>query len=98
MNNNNTFRIILAIAIVIAFFLPWFGGASGLDMVITKSYQETSATTIVRYSFILIPLFAAIVLIRSIQKQGSSFFLRLLPFLVTAILTTLFIIGVSYMG
>jgi hypothetical protein len=99
-NNNHTFRIVLAAAIVIAFFLPWFkyGGGSGLDIVMTKSYQEETATTLIRYSFLLIPLFALIVMIRSINKRSSNFLLRLLPFLVTAILTTLFILGVKYEG
>lgn len=98
MNNNKTFRIILAVAIIIAFFLPWFAGASALDMVITRGYEESSSTTIVRYSFLLIPLFAAIVLIRSVQNKGASFLVRFLPLLVTAILTALFIAGVKYMG
>lgn len=100
MNGKKAFRIILAIAIVVAFFLPWFkyGGGSGLDMVIQKGYEETTTTMIIRYSFLLIPLFALIVLIRSLNNQSSSFFLRFLPFLVTAILTALFIVGVKYMG
>ena len=92
--------MILAIAVIIAFFLPWFkyGYGSGLDIVITKNYQEDTATTIVRYSFLLIPLFALIVLIRSISKKSTNFFIRLLPFLVTALLSTLFIIGIKQQG
>jgi hypothetical protein len=101
MNNNKTmFRAILCIAIIIAFFLPWFkfGGGSGLDIVTSSNSGESTSTMIVRYSFLLIPLFALIVLIRSINKQSSNFLLRLLPFLVTAILTALFIVGVNMSG
>ena len=100
MNNKNTFRIILSLAILIAFFLPWFnyGGGSGLNMVITRTYQETTATTVVRYSFLLIPLFALFVLIRSINNKPSGFLLRFLPLLITAIFTALFIIGVKREG
>lgn len=98
--NKNLFRTILAIAIIIAFFLPWFkyGGGSGLDIVLAKTPGDETATSIVRYSFLLIPLFALIVLIRSISKQSSNFLLRLLPFLVTAILTALFIVGIKSEG
>ena len=91
------FRAILCIAIIIAFFLPWFkfGGGSGLDIITSGNSGESTSTTIVRYSFLLIPLFALIVLIRSVNKQSSNFILRLLPFLVTALLTALFILGVN---
>jgi hypothetical protein len=99
MNNNKMFRVLLSVAIVIAFFLPWFKyGGSGLDIVIFKGAGEDTATMIVRYSFLLIPFFALIVAIRSINKQGSGFLLRLLPLLVTGILTTLFILGVKELG
>ena len=100
MDNKNTLRILLALAILIAFFLPWFkGGGSGLDIVMAKNAYDSSTTTqIVRYSFLLIPFFALIVLIRSVSKQGSGFLVRLLPFLVTALLTALFIIGVKNQG
>ncbi len=101
MNNNKTmFRAILGILIIVAFFLPWFkfGGGSGLDLVTTSNANESTATTVIRYSFLLIPFFALVVLIRSVNKQSSGFLLRLLPFLVTAILTTLFIIGVNVSG
>jgi uncharacterized membrane protein required for colicin V production len=100
-NNKQIIRAILCLAIIAAFFLPWFkyGGGSGLDLVITnRANDEDTATTIIRYSFLLIPFFALIVLIRSINKQSSNFLLRLLPFLVTAILTTLFIIGINMNG
>jgi hypothetical protein len=100
-NNKQIFRAILCLAIIAAFFLPWFkyGGGSGLDLIIAKGDNDNdTATIIIRYSFLLIPFFALIVLIRSINKQPSNFLLRLLPFLVTAILTTLFIIGVNSNG
>ena len=100
-NNNKIFRAILCVAIIVAFFLPWFksGEGSGLDLIITNSNNEQdTATTIVRYSFLLIPFFALIVLIRSINKKSANFLLRLLPFLVTAILTALFILGVNLNG
>ena len=99
-NNKSTLRVILSIAIIVAFFLPWFkfGGGSGLDIVLAKTPQDETATSIVRYSFLLIPLFALFVLIRSISKQSAGFFLRILPFLVTAILTALFIAGIKYEG
>ncbi|HVT85281.1 MAG TPA: hypothetical protein VHD35_08750 [Chitinophagaceae bacterium] len=99
-SNKSGFRTILAIAIIVAFFLPWFkyGGGSGLDIVLAKTSGEDTATTVVRYSFLLIPLFALIVLLRSISKKSSNFFLRLLPFLVTAILTALFIVGIKSQG
>lgn len=98
--NKSSFRTILSIAIIVAFFLPWFkyGGGSGLDIVLAKTPQEETATSVVRYSFLLIPLFALFVLIRSISKQSASFILRLIPFLVTAILTALFIAGIKYQG
>jgi hypothetical protein len=98
--NKSTFRIILSIAIIVAFFLPWFkyGGGSGLDIVLAKSPQEETTASIARYSFLLIPLFALFVLIRSISKQSAAFILRLLPFLVTAILTALFIVGIKSQG
>ena len=94
------FRAILSIAIIVAFFLPWFkfGGGSGLDIITNRDPAETTATMIVRYSFLLIPFFALIILIRSINKKSSNFFLRLLPFLVTAILTALFIMGINMTG
>lgn len=96
-SNKNVFRIILAIIIIIAFFLPWFkmGGGSGLDIVLAKGYQEETSSMVARYSFLLIPLFALIVLIKCITTQSAGFFIRLLPFLVTAILTALFIIGIT---
>lgn len=99
-SNKSIFRIILSIAIIVAFFLPWFkyGGGSALDMVMEKASADETASIIVRYSFLLIPLFALIVLIRSISKQSSSFILRLIPFLVTAILTALVIVGVKSQG
>lgn len=98
--NKSSFRIILSIVIIVAFFLPWFkyGGGSGLDIVLAKTPQEETATSVVRYSFLLIPLFALFVLIRSISKQSVNFILRLIPFLVTAILTALFIAGIKYQG
>lgn len=102
MNNNKSiFRIILGLAIIVAFFLPWFkyGGGSGLDIVMAKgAYDSSTAAQIIRYSFLLIPLFAILVLIRSVNKQSAGFGLRLLPFLVTAILTTLFILGIKEQG
>ncbi|MBS1918862.1 MAG: hypothetical protein JST17_01270 [Bacteroidetes bacterium] len=101
MNSNKTvFRTILSVLIIIAFFLPWFkfGGGSGLDVVMSKTPGEEMSATIVRYSFLLIPLFALFVLIRSITGQSANFILRLLPFLVTAILTALFIVGVKSQG
>ncbi|HWC52301.1 MAG TPA: hypothetical protein VG676_01865 [Chitinophagaceae bacterium] len=99
-SSKNSFRIILCIAIIVAFFLPWFkfGGGSGLDIVLSKAPQEETAASIIRYSFLLIPLFALIVLLRSIGNKSTNFFLRLLPFLVTAILTALFILGIKSEG
>jgi len=97
-NNKQMIRSILCLAIIAAFFLPWFkyGNGSGLDLVIAKGENDNdTATMIIRYSFLLIPFFALIVLIRSLNKKSSNFLLRLLPFLVTAILTTLFIIGIT---
>lgn len=105
MSNNNNFRMLLSAAIIIAFFLPWFSvygsTASGLDMVlqrVSNEGQEKTATMIIQYSFLLIPFFALIVLIRTAGKKSSGFFLRLLPFLVTAILSALFIVGVMNEG
>lgn len=92
--------MVLSIAIVIAFFLPWFKiGGSGLDIVLSKGETTTDVTTeIVRYSFLLIPLFALFVLLRTISKKPAGFLLRLIPFLVTAILSTLFVIGIQSQG
>ncbi|MCC7400295.1 MAG: hypothetical protein IT214_02320 [Chitinophagaceae bacterium] len=99
-SNKNILRIILSIAIIIGFFLPWFkfGGGSALDIVMAQSPQDESSTTIVRYSFLLIPLFALIILILSVSNKSSNFILRVLPFLVTAILTALFIAGMKSAG
>jgi hypothetical protein len=98
--NKTMLRIVLCIAIIVAFFLPWFkyGSGSGFDIIKQGSPGETTATMIIRYSFLLIPFFALIVLIRSINKRSSNFLLRLLPFLVTAILTALFIMGINMTG
>ncbi len=96
MNNNYVFRIILAAAVIVGFFLPWFdylAMVSGWDIVMSKSGPDTTTETIVRYSFLLIPLFALIVLIKSLSGQPSGFLLRLLPFLVTAVLSILFAMG-----
>jgi len=100
MSNTYNFRMLLAAAIIIAFFLPWFTAegstASALDMVLQKINNESpdkTKTMIIQYSFLLIPFFALIVLIRTAAKKPSGVFLRLLPFLVTAILTALFVIG-----
>jgi hypothetical protein len=97
--------MLLAAAIIIAFFLPWFvldgSTESALNMVLQKVTEEgkdRTSTMIVQYSFLLIPFFALIILIRTAAKKPSGFFLRLLPFLVTAIITALFIIGVLDQG
>jgi hypothetical protein len=69
---------------------------SAFNMVMEKISSESEDRTtrmIIQYSFILIPFFALIVLIRTAAKKPSGFFLRLLPFLVTAILTALVVIG-----
>lgn len=100
MNNKILSRIILSALIIVAFFLPWFslGNGSALDIVLAKNQQEETVTAVVRYSFLLIPFFALLVLLLSISNKSSHFLLRLLPFLVTAILSTLFIIGISSGG
>jgi hypothetical protein len=95
-NNLNIFRIILSAAVIAGFFLPWFdylGFVSGWDIVMANSGPGNTAERILGYSFLLIPLFALIVLIRSVSKQSCGFLLRALPFLVTAILSVLFAIG-----
>lgn len=99
MSNNKTFRIILCVAIIVAFFLPWFkyGGGSGLDIVLSKTINESTTEMVVRYSFLLIPFFALIVLFRSLSNKPTGF-VKFLPFLVTAILVALFIIGVRHEG
>jgi Ca2+/H+ antiporter len=99
-NNKTILRAILSVAIIVAFFLPWFkyGGGSGLDLVTSSNTAESTETTIVRYSFLLIPFFALVVLIRSVNNRSSNFLLRLLPFLVTGILTALFIMGINLNG
>ena len=101
MSNKFNFRMLLAAAIIIAFFLPWFayGGSteSALNIVLQKvtgEGKDKTTTMIVQYSFLLIPFFALIVLLRTAAKKPTGFFLRLLPFLVTALLTSLFIIGI----
>lgn len=98
MGNNNGFRILLCIAIIVAFFLPWLSGGSALDIVKAGNSHEETAVIVFRYSFILVPLFALIILIRSFNKKSSGFFLRLLPLLVTALLTAWVIAGVKYVG
>ena len=101
MSNRFNFRMLLAAAVIIAFFLPWFDlgdtAASAFDMSTQKISGEASDKTtrmIVQYSFLLIPFFGLVILIRTAAKRSSGFFLRLLPFLVTAILTVLFIVGI----
>ena len=97
--------MLLAAAIIIAFFLPWFAyngtTESALNIVLQKVTEEgkdKTTTMIVQYSFLLIPFFAVIILLRTAAKKPSGFFLRLLPFLVTALLTALFIIGTLDQG
>jgi hypothetical protein len=100
MNNSKTFRIVLSAVIMIAFFLPWLSllgssiNAWNIAMQSTAGEPNQVAVTIVKYSFLLIPLFALIILIRSAMGLPSGFFLRLLPFLVTVILISLFVLGV----
>lgn len=95
MSTNSTFRILLSLAIIIGFFLPWFQhSGSGWDIVRYNAGPENTTETVIRYSFLLIPFFALIVLIRSVSKQSSNFLLRVLPFLVIGILSALFIVGV----
>lgn len=100
MSKTQNLRMLLATAIIIAFFLPWFdfegSTASALDMAIqniSSEAQDKTTRMIVQYSFFLIPFFALFILMRTAAKRSSGSFLRLLPFLVTAILTVLFIVG-----
>ncbi len=99
-SKNSVIRIILCIAIIAGFFLPWFkfGGGSALDIVLAKTAEDETVTTVVRYSFLLIPLFALFILIRSASGKPSGFIVRVLPFLITAILTALFIAGMKSAG
>jgi hypothetical protein len=104
MKSNKTLRVLLCAAIIIAFFLPWFSimgsAANGWNIAMQSTSGESNQTrvTIIKYSFLLIPLFALIVLIRSAANRSSGFLLRLLPFLVTAILSALFIFGAFDQG
>jgi len=96
--NKNIFRVILALAVIIGFFLPWFQySGSGWDIVRYSTGGNTTES-IIRYSFLLIPFFALVVLIRSAGGKSSSFFVRLLPFLVIALLSALFVLGVRDQG
>ena len=96
--NNNIFRVILALAVIIGFFLPWFQySGSGWDIVRYSSGGDVTES-IIRYSFLLIPFFALVVLIRSATGKTSSFLVRLLPFLVIALLSALFVLGVHDQG
>jgi hypothetical protein len=96
MGNKSMLRLILSAAIIIGFFLPWFSfltSISGWDIAMQGSDTQETGQKIICYSFLLIPLFAALVLVLSLQKKAPSTLLRIAPFLVILILTVLFIIG-----
>lgn len=96
MENNNAFRMVLAAAVIIGFFLPWFAYGSvvsGWDIFRSSSATESTLEKVISYSFLAIPLFALFVLIRSLSGLFSGFLLRFLPFLITALLSALFAIG-----
>jgi hypothetical protein len=96
MNNKNAVRMILSLLIIVGFFLPWFKhSGSGFDILRASGGSQDTTSLIIKYSFGLPALFALIVFIRSIMGQSSSFLLRILPFLVIAILSALFVIGID---
>lgn len=96
MGNKTIIRIVLSAAVIIGFFLPWFtfiDSASGWDVAMTGNDAPTGGAKIIAYSFLLIPLFAALVLIVCLQKKVPGTLLRIAPFLVITILAILFVIG-----
>ncbi len=102
MSNSNVLRIVLSLAIIAGFFLPWFNyliPVSGWDIVMSKSSRpENNTATVLQYSFLLIPFFAIIVFLVSLGKKSAGFLLRAASFIVTAILTALFVLGMSEQG
>lgn len=96
MGNKTIIRIVLSAAVIIGFFLPWFsfiGSVSGWDIAMTGNEAPEAGQKIIAYAFLLIPIFALLVLIACLQKKTPGMLLRMAPFLVTLILTILFIIG-----
>ncbi|HSU29319.1 MAG TPA: hypothetical protein VLJ68_13120 [Chitinophagaceae bacterium] len=103
MGNKSAFRAFICVAIIVGFFLPWFKdtdiSVSGWAIVKNNSlaFDRTKTATILRYSFLLIPIFSLFVLFRSIGRQSSGLLIRLVPFLVMAVLTALFVFGSTRM-
>ena len=96
MTNKYPIRILLAIAIIIGFFLPLFTGPGSMwSIVKTPTGSKEVLYTIIRFAFLLPPLFALFVLVNSISQKPSSVFLRAMPFLSIAILSVLYVWGVN---
>ena len=82
--------------IIIAFFLPWFSyGAtiSGWDLGSNSAAASSSTERLIGYAFLLIPISALVVLLFNLTSTSSAFFFRLLPFLITLVLSVLFVLG-----
>lgn len=89
-------RVILSAAVIAGFFLPWFSyllTVSGWDIAMQGNDTQDMGQKIICYSFLLIPFFAALVLVVSLQKKRPIGILRIAPLLVLLILTGLFILG-----
>ena len=89
-------RLILSVAIIAGFFLPWFSyllTISGWDIAMQGNDTQDMGQKIICYSFLLIPFFAALVLLVCLQKKRPIGILRIAPLLVLLILTGLFILG-----
>jgi hypothetical protein len=96
MNNKSVFRIILSLLIIVGFFLPFFkGSVTGLDFAKAVVSPGDIKTKLVCAAFALPALFALIVFLQSIGRRGSSFLIRFLPFLIIAILSAIYVMGVN---
>ena len=97
MGTKNLIRIVLCLAIIAGYFLPWLT-LSAFDIVRYSTEMSSDSETertgqIVWYASALIPLFALICLIQSVSNRAPGGFVRSLPFIVTALLVALLFIG-----
>ena len=98
MSSRSLVRIVLCVAVIIGFFLPWIHGfknLSGLDLLTKGGLWEGGGTAIIRYSIILVPLLPLIVLFNTVKKNPTSRLLRSGAFIIMAVFTVFFLVGIS---
>jgi len=98
MSSKSIIRILLCLAIIIGFFLPWIHGfknLSGLDLLTTGALWEGKATMFIRFSIVLVPLLALIVLLNAIKKKPTSLLVRSGAFIVMVVYAVFFLVGIN---